>query len=105
MKTPRPHPLTPYKGRRMFRWFVSVRQEWLDAELERREVIVPVIAPTAVDAICLVQGELVPHLSRPTAFEVAGPRGGRTERFIGWETMIGRQLWVERPAWIQLPLC
>lgn len=97
-----PTPLLPYRGRKMFRFRVVITQSGLDRELWNRQLDVPVIAPSAMAAVRLVQDEFAPKLFDPTEFECAGPKGGVTHRYMGYESIIGARMFAERSTGTQL---
>lgn len=101
---PLPRKLGRYRGQTYWRHYVLVAQDWLDADLCHEDALIDVIAPSPADAANLVREEIAPRVERPTSIRCKGPRGGITERFIGWETMIGSRLFQPRPAATQLPL-
>lgn len=84
----RPHGM-PYKGKRVFTFWVTVEQSGLDW---RHRVIMRVVARSADEAVNLVRDELAGQVEHPTSVCTAGPKGGITERFIGWTTLIGSRL-------------
>jgi hypothetical protein len=99
-----PTPLLPYRGKKFFRFHVRVMQSGLDRTIWERSALVPVIASSAVAAIRLVQEEFGPIVNDPTEFECAGPKGGITHRFIGWESLVAWKMFACRPAGKQLEL-
>ena len=103
----RPSPATPclskYRGKRYFKYDVVISQEWLESDLNRIEQSVQVIAAKPDDAVNLVKDEIGWQVARPTTIATAGPKGGITSRFIGWESMVW-QTFLHRPEQHQLTL-
>lgn len=94
----KPHPLMPYKGRKMFRFFVRVSWSGIGWQVQS---MVDVIAPTAAAAANLVTEEFVMKSDRPFEVECAGPRGGIVHRYRTWDGVVGAALWASRPEFKQ----
>ena len=92
------HPLNPYKGQKFYRVPVDIVQSTL---YSRAQVRRHVIAPSAEEAANLVRDEIAAHVERPTEIMAYGPGGGKVHRFIGWESMVGAQLFESRPKCVQ----
>lgn len=70
--------------------------------LTETEVSYSVIAHTADEAVNLIRDL---YEERPeTTILTFGPKGGRTERYIGWDTAIGNMLWSSRDTQLNLNL-
>lgn len=92
------HPLLPYKGQKFYRVPVRIRQSTLYSE---GEAWTHVIAPDAASAANLVRDEIAAHVDRPTEIVAYGPGGGETRRWIGWESMVGAELFRARSKYVQ----
>lgn len=88
MKYPLPKRLGVYQGKTFSRYSVVLTQSGLDRELWSREGIVEVVAESPKAACWLVKDEFAPLVNHPTEIECAGPKGGLSHLFIGWESMI-----------------
>lgn len=87
----------PLNGRTVWTFFVRVSQSGVrDAQHDELFWInqkgVEVVAHTAADACNLVRDLIAPHVERPTEIETIGPKGGRTGRFIGWDSLIAARM-------------
>ena len=99
---PLPHKLlNRYRGKQFYRFYVVVSQSSIN---HRSEIVLPIIAPSATDAVNAIRDEYWGRVSYPTEFEVAGPKGGITHRFIGWESAVAGQMFATRPDATQLAL-
>jgi len=99
---PLPHKLlNRYKGKQFYRFYVVVSQSSI---YHREEIVLSIIAPSATDAVNAIRDEFWGKVTNPTEFEVAGPKGGITHRFIGWESAVAGQMWATRPDAVQLGL-
>ena len=86
-------------GSRVFLFRVLIRQS--NCRTEKSQVV-DVIAKSSTDAVNLVRDEVIKVVEHPTEIECAGPQGGRVHRFIGWETMIGEQVFRSRNQQLNL---
>jgi hypothetical protein len=115
------HFLGTYRGKRYYRFIVLVEcnigahpgasdlTHQVCSEFE-------VIAPTAADALWLVKDDIGPKLPAPTEFTTWGPgklrrgsctrqQGKATHHFMGWNSLIGAQMFESRKTHIQEELC
>lgn len=102
----RPCAIQP-NGKRFFTFTVLARQEGIARDFWRHEFTVPVIAPTAAAAIDRVREDLhnLPLVSgHPVNWHCAGPRGGETYRFTGYESLVWAEMCRARPTGTQLAL-
>ena len=96
-----PIPLSPYRGKRYYKFQVRVQQSGLD---HIRGILFPVIAPSPADACNLIRDEVAPLVIVPTEIECLGIKGGITHRWIGYESMIAAKMFQTRPEGEQLCL-
>lgn len=104
MKLSLPHKLGKYRGRQYYRFFVVAAQSGLDREIWSRSETLPVISHSAVEAVRLVQEEIAPLVDSPTEFKCAGPKGGVTYRYTGYEGMVWARMCRVRSNETQLEL-
>jgi hypothetical protein len=97
-----PCKLGKYRGKTYSRYTVTVKQSGLSRGLWERDTQVEVVAASPAEACWAIQREIAPHLEHPTEFLCAGPKGGITSRFIGWESLVGWQMLASRPDSRQL---
>jgi hypothetical protein len=101
---PRAVPVGSYAGKAVYRVPVRVHvhggdrlDDWLDTSYTEHLVL----AQSAALAANWVRDNLV---SEPqTTITAFGPAGGKLERFVGWESYIGNQLWTADRSQQRLP--
>lgn len=114
------HRLNNYKGTPYYRFTVQVQCN-VGAHPKAPDITeavkrsFQVIAPRATDALWLTKDELGPRLTAPTEFTTWGPGTPRRNRigtryrtpgkeyhhFMGWESLIGAQMFAERRTHLQ----
>lgn len=99
-----PTPLLPYFGKKYYRFTVRATQSGLARELWERKTEFQVIAPSPSAACNLVKDEIAALVNDPTEIECAGPKGGVTHRWIGYDSLVWAKMCVERGDWEQLKL-
>jgi hypothetical protein len=99
-----PHKLGKYKGEAYYRFTVRLTQSGLGRDFWEHQIEADIIAPSAIAACNAIRDEFAPLVEHPTEFECAGPAGGVTPRFVGYEPMIAAQMFACRPDWKQLNL-
>ena len=100
-RIPMPHKLGRYRGHTYWRYTVRVLQSDVGWQ-QHRDVVIVAESPAA--AVNAVRDEFAPHVWRPTEFETAGPAGGITHRYVGWESLVGAKMFAERGQYEQLIL-
>ena len=96
--------LSKYKGRTVYTFAVLITQSGLNRTLWEHSALVHIIAFTAADAVNAIRDSLLGKVDYPTEIETMGPKGGKLGRFIGWETMIGAQMFSARSNQMEFSL-
>ncbi len=92
-------------GRNVHRFHVEIEQSGLGRDLWEETRMTVVIAHTAVEAANHVRDQLLDaDVDYPTTITTWGPRGGATERFIGWSTLIGETMFRSRNTQLNLEI-
>ena len=91
MRAPHKH-ASKYRGKTVYTFHVTVRQSGVHRQYWQNQATVPVIATSPADACNLIREEIAARVTHPTEIETAGPKGGVTSRFIGWESLMGARL-------------
>lgn len=114
------HYLGTYKGKRYYRFTVKVQCNigCIPGRVELDDHVTSefqVISDSPTEALWLIKDAVGPRLPAPTEFTTWGPgvfnkRTGRRpgkeyHHFMGWESLIGAQMFVERQTHIQGELC
>lgn len=67
--------------------------------------MVDVIADSPASAANWIKDRLLEiGVDHPVEIDAFGSKGGAVGRFIGWETLVGAQIFRDRPGWVQLDL-
>jgi hypothetical protein len=99
-----PIPLSPYRGKKYYKFQVRVQQSGLDRTLWSRGIMFPVIASLPTEACNLIRDEVAPLVNDPTEIECLGIKGGVTHRWIGYESLIAAKMFQTLPEGKQLCL-
>jgi len=96
-----PHKLGTYKDRTFWRFVVRLTQSSINV---KHQLEFDIVAASAAEACNAIRGEVAPKLEYPAEFECAGPRGGITHRWVGWEAITAAKMFACRPHYTQLKL-
>jgi hypothetical protein len=99
-----PHLLGTYKGKKYSRYTVHVRQSGLNRTYWERHGDLEIIARSPAEACNAIKDEIAPRVDDPTEFFCAGPKGGVTSRFVGWESLIWAKMCAQRSELVQTVL-
>lgn len=91
-------------GRNVFRFAVGVEQvNTLSRDFRAQMTVITVLSHSATDACNSVRDEMLDNgVDAPTTITTFGMRGGRTERFMGWETIFSEMMWRNRDTQLKM---
>lgn len=91
-------------GKNVFRFAVEVEQvNTLSRDLRAKTTVVAVLAHSAAEACNSIREEMLDNsVDVPTTITTFGARGGRTERFMGWETIFSEMMWRNRDTQLKM---
>ena len=100
---PLPHKLlNKYFGKQYYRFQVVLTQSGLGRTYWEHKVALPIIAATPAEACNAIKDEFAASFENPTEIECAGPKGGVTHRFVGYESLIWAKMCADNPDKDQL---